>query len=130
MTQAQASFEVTTWDEHQFDRKREAAKLTRAKVGKTYHGDIEGLSVTEWLMGYADDGSATFVGIERIDGTVLGHLGTLVLQHVGSYEGGTARATLTVVDGAGSGELAGTTGSGEFSADPAGTVRLDLAIPS
>ena len=65
-----ATFDVTAWDEHQFDRHAGTGKLTRAKVNKSYHGDISADSLTEWLMSYSDDGTACFVGLERIIGTV------------------------------------------------------------
>ncbi len=124
-----ASFEITNWDEHQFDRRAGAAKLTRAKVGKSYAGDIEGDSLTEWLMAYAADGTATFVGLERIDGMIGNRRGTLVLQHVGAFQDGAATADLTVASGSCTGELAGTSGRGDFRADPAGSVRLELQLP-
>ena len=60
-----ASFEVTGWDEHAFDVHAGAAKLTRAKVAKSYRGDVAGDSVTEWLMAYGEDGSASFVGKQK-----------------------------------------------------------------
>lgn len=128
-TTISASFEVTNWDEHQFDRRAGTAKLTRAKVGKSYTGDITGDSVTEWLMAYAADGTATFVGLERIDGTISGRRGALVLQHVGAFQDGAATADLTVASGSCTGEFAGASGRGDFRADPAGTVRLELQLP-
>ena len=78
-------------------------------------------------MSYADDGSATFVGLERIVGKVGSRKGTLVLQHVGSYADGTATAKLSVVKGSGSDDLEAATGDGEFTADPAGPLTLRLA---
>ena len=41
-------------------------KLTEALVEKIYSGDIEGTSVTKWLMAYAPDKTAVFVGLERM----------------------------------------------------------------
>jgi hypothetical protein len=104
----------------------EGAKMTTATVTKVYSGDIDGDSVTEWLMAYALDGSATFVGLERVNGTVGTRRGTIVLQHVGTFKDGAATAKLTVVAGCGTGELAQVTGRGDFLADPAGKVRLEL----
>ncbi len=130
MTTINASFEVTNWDEQPFDERDDAAKLTIAKVTRSYSGDISGDSVTEWQMAYAADGSASFVGIERIDGSVSGQSGTLVLQHVGSYKDGSATAKLSVIDGCGTAALAGVTGGGDFKADPSGQVRLDLSFPT
>ncbi|MDQ1393089.1 MAG: CoA:oxalate CoA-transferase [Acidimicrobiaceae bacterium] len=125
-TDVSASFEVTSWNEEPFDQRADGAKLTTATVTKSYSGDIEGDSVTEWLMAYAEDGSASFVGVERIDGTVGARRGTMVVRHVGSFEGGAATAELTVVAGCGTGELAQATGRGDFLADPAGKVQLEL----
>ena len=119
-----AAFEVTSWDEHPFDEAIETPKVTEAVVGKSYTGGIEGTSSTRWLMSYAPDETATFVGIELISGTVGDTEGTLVLQHVGEFRDGAATATLTVV-GAG-GALAGASGSGDFRADPGGSVSLRL----
>ena len=128
-TEIKASFEVTKWDEHKFAVRAGAGKLTRAHVTKSYSGGIDGDSVTQWLMAYAEDGTATFVGLERISATIDGRSGTLVLQHVGAFEGGAAKAALNVLAGSCSGELAGTTGRGDFVADPAGRVRLDVTFP-
>lgn len=125
-TTLKATFEVTGWDEHQFDVHAGAAKLTRAKVDKVYAGDVTGTSVTQWLMAYGDDGSATFVGLERIRATIGKRTGTITLRHVGSFAEGVAKAELTVVAGSGSGDLAGITGSGDFVADPAGRLMLRI----
>ena len=121
-----AAFEVSSWEETPFDEALGVAKLTRASVAKTYTGDIGGTSITEWLMAYEPDKSATFLGIERVRGTIAGRHGTLVLQHVGTFENGAAISKLVVVYG--TNELKGATGSGYFKADPAGSVRLDLTI--
>jgi hypothetical protein len=128
MSNIAATFDVTGWDEHQFDRHAGAGKLTRAKVTKSYQGDISADSLTEWLMSYSDDGTACFVGLERIVGTVGEREGTLVVQHVGRFEDGAAKAELTVVGGASSGDLHGATGSGTFLADPSGKVSLQLSF--
>ncbi len=119
-----AAFEIKNWDEQPFDEAVGVATLTKASVAKEYTGDLEGSSETEWLMAYHPDKSAAFVGLERIKGMIGGRDGSLVLQHVGTFEGGAARATLTVVSGTGA--LEGTTGSGELVADPSGRISLTL----
>ena len=123
--QLKAKFDVTSWDENPFDEQGGSAKLTEAVVEKTYTGDVEGTSSTRWLMAYAPDDSAVFVGIERIKGSVGGRKGTLALQHVGAFEDGAARAKLVVVSG--TDELAEAAGDGDFLADPAGSVTLRLS---
>jgi hypothetical protein len=120
----EAGFEIASWDETPFDDGVGVSKLTEALVAKTYSGDIDGTSTTKWLMAYAPDKTATYVGIERIKGTIGGKRGSLVLIHEGAFEGGAATATLRVVSG--TDELAGASGGGKFRADPAGSVTLDL----
>lgn len=128
-TEIAASFEVTSWNEEPFDERTDGPKVTNAKVTKTYSGELEGDSVTVWLMAYADDGSASFVGIERVNATVAGRTGTFVMQHVGTFANGSATAELSVVAGCGTGGLVGVAGQGDFVADPSGRVRLDLDLP-
>jgi hypothetical protein len=124
-----ATFQIDNWEEQDWDARDGTAKLTRAGVTKTYDGDVEGTSTTTSVMAYAADGSATFVGVERIVGTVAGRRGTMVLRHVGSYADGAARATLTVVAGAGTDDLADAAGDGRFLADPSGSIELEVSWP-
>ncbi len=123
-----ASFEIESWDETPFDGQSSVPKLTQAAVTKAYSGDIEGTSKTVWLMAYAGDGSATFVGLERLTGKIGDRDGTLVLQHTGSYVDGAAKANLAVIAGANSGGLASATGDGDLLANPAGSVTLKLEL--
>ncbi len=127
--QVKAEFQVTSWEETPFDEGTGVAKLTEALVTKEYSGDIEATSTTKWLMAYAPDQTASFIGLERIRGTIAGKHGSLVLQHVGTFADGSADASLTVVSG--TNELKSATGDGVFKADPAGkvTLRLDLDQP-
>ena len=124
--QLEATFEVKSWDEAPVDAM--ARRFTRASVTKTFHGDVEGSSLIEYLMAYADEEHAAFVGIERIDGTIQGRSGSLVLRHVGTFEEGAATATVTVVERTGTEELAGVSGEGDFLADPGGSLALDLSF--
>jgi Protein of unknown function (DUF3224) len=120
----EARFEIANWDETPFEDGDDAAKLTEALVSKKYTGDVEGTSVTKWLLSYAPDKTATYVGIEHIKGTVGGKRGGLVLLHDGVFSDGVATATLRVV--LGTDELAEVAGTGKFRADPAGAMTLDL----
>jgi hypothetical protein len=123
-----AKFDVTNWDEQPFDDQADAPKVTTARVTKSYTGGITGESTTLWTMAYADDESATFVGFERFRGEVDGKQGTLVLRHIGTFENGVATADLSVLSGCGTDELAGARGTGDFRADPAGSVALELTF--
>jgi hypothetical protein len=125
---AAATFEVKSWDESPIDDESELAKVTRAEVTKAYAGDMAGSSTTVWLMAYAEDGSATFVGLERFTGRIGDRDGSLVLQHLGSYADGEAKARLAVVRGSNSGALESARGDGDFLANPNGSVTLDLTF--
>ncbi len=113
---ADAAFKLESWDEKPYNEIEGAPKLTRVKVTKTYHGDIEGESTLEYLMMYRQDGTASFVGLERVVGSLGGRSGTFVLQHKGTFEGGKAKVECFVVSGSGTGELSGIRGEGGFAA--------------
>ncbi|HSQ30350.1 MAG TPA: DUF3224 domain-containing protein, partial [Gemmatimonadaceae bacterium] len=61
------------------------------------------------------DGSASFVGLERIVGRIAGKPGTFVLQRIGTFEGGLAKESYSVVPGSGTGELQTLRGDGTSS---------------
>src|SRR2546430_17529652 len=84
--------------------------LTRASVTKTYTGDIEGEGQVEYLMMYRSDGSATFVGLERVVGRIGGKIGTFVLQRTGIFESGLAQESYSVIPGSATGDLQGLLG--------------------
>ena len=109
---ANARFVIQSWDENPWADGLEPPKLTRAAVAKTYTGDIEGEGRVEYLMLYREDGSAAFVGLERVDGKVAGRAGSFVLRRTGVFEGGQAKESYSVVPGSGTGELAGLVGEG------------------
>jgi hypothetical protein len=65
-------------------------------------------------MAYRDDGSANFVGLEQIVGSVAGRAGSFVLQHTGSYANQTVTGNVVVLPGSGTGELHGLRGEGRL----------------
>ncbi len=120
----EARFEIASWDETPFEDGDDATKLTEALVAKRYDGEIQGTSTTKWLLAYSPDKSALFVGVEHITGTIGGKKGGVVLLHDGEYRDGVAAAELRVASG--TQELAKVAGTGNFRADPAGSMTLDL----
>jgi len=113
---ADANFAIKTWDEKPYSEAAGMPKLTRASVKKTFTGDIGGDSEVEYLMMYNADGTAAFVGLERIVGRLGGKSGSFVLQRSGSYDGKLAKETYSVVPGSGTGQLTGLSGQGSSSA--------------
>jgi Protein of unknown function (DUF3224) len=112
---AKARFAIQSWDESPWSEGQDPPKLTRASVTRTYTGDIQGEGRVEYLMMYREDGSASFVGLERVVGQVAGRSGSFVLQRTGVFEGGQAKESYSVVPGSATGELAGLAGEGSSS---------------
>ena len=111
-TSAHARFAIKSWDEKPYSEGQDLPKLTRAGVMKTFTGDIEGEGQVEYLMMYRSDGSATFVGLERVVGRISGKAGSFVLQRTGVFESGQAKESYAIIPGSGTGELLGLRGDG------------------
>jgi hypothetical protein len=85
--------------------------IGRMRVRKTIEGDLTGDGVAEMMsVGTAVEGSAGYVAIDRITGTLGGRSGSFVLQHFGLMARGTGTLTVSVVPDSGTGELTGLTG--------------------
>ena len=81
-------------------------------LDKQFHGDLEAMSCGQMLTAMTDvKGSAGYVAIERVSGTLGGRAGSFVLQHTGTMTRGTPSLTITVVPDSGTGELTGLGGS-------------------
>ena len=109
---ANGRFAIKSWDEKPYSEGPGLPKLTRATVTKTFTGDIEGEGHVEYLMMYRSDGSATFLGLERISGRIGGRAGSFVVQRIGVFEGGQAKESYSVISGSATGDLRGLAGSG------------------
>ena len=115
-TQAQATFTIKSWDEKTWEgqpyNEVSGAKITRASVTKSIQGDIMGEGSLEYLMSYHENGTVSFIGFERVVGSIGGRSGSFVLQRIGSGEGERITETYSVVPGSGTGELQGLRGKG------------------
>lgn len=130
-THASATFKIQGWDEKPYDEFEDGRKLTRASVKQGFAGDLNGEGDVEWLMCYSPDGTAVFVGLQRLVGELGGRAGSFVmLQTDGTFDGKEARGRLAVVPGSGTGDLKGIEGKGEFRAphggEPSITLEYDL----
>ncbi len=131
MTTARGSFELASWNEETYEDLGDGAKLTRASVTQRFDGDIEGDGAVEWLMVYRTDGTAHFVGLQRIRGAVGDRRGAFVLETSGDFDGKTATWTASVVPGSGTEELTGLAGTGSFGAPhgPKAEFELSYTLP-
>jgi hypothetical protein len=125
VTTAKGSFEVTSWDEETYEE-RGSAKLTRAQVGQRFQGDVAGDGAAQWLMSYRPDGTARFVGLQRVTGEIGGRKGSFVLETIGDFDGSVAKWDASVVEGSGADGLEGLTGGGSFEAPMGSTASFTL----
>ena len=80
-------------------------------IDKQFHGDLEGTSQGQMLAaGTSVKGSAGYVAIEKVTGTLRGRSGSFVLQHSGTMTRGAPQLLITVVPDSGTDQLAGLTG--------------------
>jgi Protein of unknown function (DUF3224) len=130
MPTLKGEFELAGWDESTYLELEGERRLTRASVKQNISGDISGSGEVEYLMCYAEDGTARFLGFQRVTGSVQGRDGSFVLESVGGFDGGRAFGTWSVVPGSGSEGLAGISGEGRFEAPkgPNGTYELDATL--
>ena len=107
MNQANGSFEVTLTPEP--DSVGET--LGRMRIDKTFSGDLTGNSEGTMLAAHGSvKGSAGYVALEEVKGTLAGRTGSFVLQHSGTMDRGAPTQSVTVVPDSGTGELAGIRG--------------------
>jgi hypothetical protein len=129
VVQGTGSFEVKSWDEKPYNEAEGLPRLTHSTVTNAYQGVIEGEGTSASLMVYAADGSASFVSLDRVIGSVAGRSGSFVLQGSGTYDSAAriARGDWFVVPGSATGDLAGLRGEGGFVAghEPPGTITFD-----
>jgi hypothetical protein len=86
--------------------------LGRHGLAKTYHGALSAAGVGEMLSaGTATPGSAGYVAIEKVTGTLDGRSGSFHLQHSGTLTRGQGTLSIHVIPDSGTGELVGLTGA-------------------
>ncbi len=85
--------------------------LGRMSIDKTFNGDLDATSKGEMLSAMTPvEGSAGYVALEQVKGTLGGRTGSFVLQHFGMMDKGTDSLTLKVVPDSGTNQLIGLTG--------------------
>jgi hypothetical protein len=130
MPHASGSFDVKITPQPKDDY-ADGATLGRMTIDKQFRGDLTGSSRGQMLSaGTPVKGSAGYVAIEAVTGTLAGRAGTFILQHSGTMDRGAPSLTLTVVPDSGSGELTGLTGSMQIDiAAGKHSYRFDYVLP-
>ncbi len=88
------------------------APVGRMSIAKQFHGDLDATSTGQMLaVGTDVDGSAGYVAMERVAGTLQGRAGAFALQHSGTMTRGTPSLSVTVVPDSGTAQLVGLAGT-------------------
>jgi len=111
MIHASGTFEVKIIPQKPDNKEAESANLGRMSIDKQFYGDLEATSKGEMLSAATEvKGSAGYVAIERVSGTLHGRSGTFILQHSGTMTRNAPQMSVTVVPDSGTGELVGLAG--------------------
>jgi len=110
----------------------EHAGLSRMSLDKQFHGALEASSAGEMLaFRSATSGSAGYVALETVRGTLDGRAGSFVLQHSSTLTRGEPQQSITVVPDSGTDALAGLSGRMVIDIAPGGahSYRFEYALP-
>ena len=105
------TFEVSLNPLDVYSQGEDGINLGRMSIDKKFIGELSASSKGEMLSAMTlVEGSAGYVAIEQVSGTLSGRNGSFVLQHFGIMNQGNGRLILEVVPDSGTGELSGLTG--------------------
>jgi Protein of unknown function (DUF3224) len=130
MTHATGTFEVKLAP--QSDGKPEDSPIGRMLIDKQLHGDLEATSKGQMLAFSTDvKGSAGYVAMERVTGTLHGRAGSFVFQHSATMNRGVPQLSITVVPDSGTGQLTGLSGTFDIQIAPDGkhSYTFDYTLP-
>ena len=115
-THAAGKINVKTYEPAPYDQPDDGPALVKIHVVEDFSGDIQGEGVATFLQTTIGDDEASFVGVERVAGSVRGRAGTFVLQDQGTVKDAVVSGDWFVVPGSGTGDLQGLRGEGAFKA--------------
>ena len=116
MAQAKGSFEITMQAPPAGEGVGRVS-IGRMLLDKYYSGDLIGIGQGEMLSaGNPAAGSAGYVAIEHVTGTLGDLSGSFALQHAGTMHAGASHLSVSIVPGSGTGQLTGIEGK----------IRLDM----
>jgi hypothetical protein len=113
---ATGKINVKIYEPAPYEQPDDGPALVRIHVEEDFTGDIQGSGVATFLQTTMGDDEASFVGVERVTGSVGGRSGTFVLQDQGTLKDAVVSGEWFVVPGSGTGELEGLRGEGRFRA--------------
>ncbi len=105
------SFEVALKPLEPYAAGADGVNLGRMSIDKTFSGELSAKSSGEMLSASSSvQGSAGYVAVEQVTGSLSGRQGSFVLQHYGRMDKGKSSLLLEIVPGSGTGELKGIEG--------------------
>lgn len=126
MTRAVGTFTVTGGSEQPIHEAEGEVRLTRVSGTQRFAGGIVGEGSVDWVFCYRPDRTASFLGFQRLQGSIAGRTGSLVLESTGEHDGHRSHGGWRVVAGSGTGDLAGIRGEGSFDAPGGAQVSYEL----
>ena len=112
MTRATGTFEVQITPLSLAAAEPATTGMGRMRLEKQFHGDLEGAGSGEMLTGMGTaPGSAGYVAIERVRGTLHGRRGSFLLQHSGTMDRNTPSLTVHIIPDSGTEGLTGIRGA-------------------
>lgn len=125
MATAICTFSNEVYEESTYDDGG-AAKLGRIHIERRFSGALEGSSTAELLTATTPSGSAVYLALDHVRGSLDGREGSFVLRHTGTVSSAGAATEASVIPGSATGALQGLTGTGHIAVDDDGTHRLVL----
>ena len=126
MPKITGTYTMSDWKETDLRSAPPPMKCTSVAAPGSFTGDLQGEGDTHYLLYYRDEKIGLFSGFTTFTGTLAGRTGTFVFQDDGTFDEKAATTKWTIVPGSGSGELAGITGKGGFSATSGLTITFEL----
>jgi hypothetical protein len=112
MSHAAGPFDVEMQPDPNYETAEGGVVLGRVAFKKQFHGALDATSVVQMLSaGSPVKGSAGYVAIERVVGTLDGRAGAFILQHNATMNRGQPSLAIVVVPDTGTGGLVGLAGT-------------------
>ncbi len=122
----ETTIKIDTWDEKPTQEYDDGTKVAHAVVTLTDGNDGLRSGLLESVLYYGADDTSSYVGLLHLDAELDGRTGSFTALGHGEYDGTTASSTMPIV--AGTGELAGITGSVASSSTQADYPNMPLVI--
>lgn len=120
-----------TFDVKMVPQADDTADVGRMTLDKTFHGDLEASSIGQMIaVRTPTEGSAGYVAMERVTGTLGGKKGSFALQHFGTMNRGKQHLVIEIVPDSGTDGLAGISGTLDIIIEKgAHSYVLDYTLP-